>query len=111
MEKHEIRKAYERAKQMRWISFIIGGFGTILIILFGLPLMSLILKIPIINNIPTPILGTVAFIPAIIFLIIYYKNWRCPVCNRVLPRDLPIKYNYVFCPSCGAELEIREKMI
>jgi hypothetical protein len=52
-------------------------------------------------GIPMTVLGPIAFVALVAaWLILDYRNWRCPACNEYLGRPL----NPRQCRNCGIEL-------
>lgn len=51
-----------------------------------------------------PILYFVAIVPTVLYFIVYWKNWRCPYCGKMLSRGISTR-----CLNCGEDVGISIK--
>ena len=85
MQLEQLRKVFERRKQIRLITFIIA----ILLLAFALIL--------IFSGIPKFKWAPFIYIFFFIDLIVIGLTWRCPGCNKLLGDVFNVKY----CSNCG----------
>lgn len=90
MVSDEVRKQYEKAKEIRL--YCIFGMSTV-------PLIQYLLLFKFVNKFFNILLSIGTFL---LILRIYNKKWRCPVCNKRLPDRDVNKIDY--CPKCGVKL-------
>lgn len=90
MGKEKIFKKYEKAKQIRLYSV----FGMCLS-----PYLITTLLWDVFNKVLIFIIVVLTFL---IFIYIYHKYWRCPICDKPLPDRDVSKIEH--CPKCGEKI-------